>query len=359
MRTPRVFVMMGAVAALLPACSGVGSSHLAATSSQPSTSASTAPTTTAPTTTTTAPVLAPLTGLPVPATTDLSRPALGVKIDNHGDAQPQVGLDVADVVYEERVEGITRFLAVFWSQDAEGVGPIRSARTSDINLLGSLGQPLLAWSGGNDGVRAAVADSDVVDVGVDAQSSLYYREPSRYAPHNLMSDTAQLVSSAAGRGSPPQAPFAINPSGPVPAGAISTPGIHVDLDGVVASWVYDAASSKWLRYERGGPHVVASGTQISASNVVVMSMEYWPSPADANSPEAQSVGGGSGVILLPNGTAAQITWQRDDGHQPFSLLDTAGSPVAVRPGNTWIELPRESHTTLMTADEATALKALR
>src|SRR5919206_411639 len=98
MRTPRVLVMIGALAALLPACSGVGSSHVATTSSQPSTSSSAAPTTTAPTTTTTAPVVAPLTGLPVPLTTDLKRPALGVKIDNHGDAQPQVGLDVADVV---------------------------------------------------------------------------------------------------------------------------------------------------------------------------------------------------------------------------------------------------------------------
>jgi hypothetical protein len=173
-----------------------------------------------------------------------------------------------------------------------------------------------------------------------------------------MSNTAKLVSSAEGKGSPPQAPFAIK-AGQSPAGATAAPAVSVDLEGITASWAYDAASSKWLRYERGGPHVAASGAQISAANVVVLSMAYRPSAADANSPEAQSVGSGSGMLMLPNGTASDITWQRDDGHQPFTLLDAAGNSVALQPGNTWVELPRQGHTSILTAADAAGLLAMR
>ena len=199
-------------------------------------SSSSPETTLPPTTTTTIPTpRSPLTGVEVPADADQGRPALAVKIDNHPDAVPQVGLDQTDIVFEERVEGITRFLAVFWAHDVAGVGPIRSARTSDIDLLGSLGQPLLAWSGGNEGVVDAVASSDVIDVGFDHQPDLYYREPSRSAPHNLMSDTAALVAAGREGASPPQAPFAVAQGAPPPAGTVVAPGLDVNLDGVTAT----------------------------------------------------------------------------------------------------------------------------
>ena len=213
----------------------------------------------------------------VPADSDLGRPALAVKIDNHPDALPQVGLDETDIVFEERVEGITRFLAVFWAHDVAGVGPIRSARTSDIDLLGSLGQPLLAWSGGNEGVVEAVADSDVIDVGVDRYPDLYYRESSRLAPHDLMSDTAQLLAAGREGASPPQAPFAVGEGAPAPAGSVASPGLDVDLDGVTASWAWDAASSRWARFQNGEAHLAESGAQLSAANVVVLGVDYFSS----------------------------------------------------------------------------------
>lgn len=135
----------------LAACSG----GAASTSAVPDT---VAPTTTVESTTTTTttipPILAPLTGLPV--STAITRPALVAKIDNHPKARPQWGLNQADVVYEENVEMLTRFAAVFHTNDSDPVGPIRSGRKQDIDLLEPLNSPLFAWSGGNAEVTKLV-----------------------------------------------------------------------------------------------------------------------------------------------------------------------------------------------------------
>src|SRR4051795_9013931 len=145
------------------ACSKSGSSSTKSVSSV---------TATEPTTTTTAPptaTLAPLTGLPLEDASKATRVALIVKLDNANEARPQAGLIEADVVFEEQVEGgITRLAAVFQSNDASPVGPIRSVRTTDINIFSALNKPMLGYSGGNKIFVAALHKSPIVDVGVDA-----------------------------------------------------------------------------------------------------------------------------------------------------------------------------------------------
>ena len=124
----RMATAIGVTAAVfLSACGGGGKSDESTTTVKK-------------TTTTTEPKgpVAPLTGLPNDDATLLTRPAVVVKLDNHPDARPQTGLNLADIVFEENVEMLTRFAAVFHSQIPEPVGPIRSGRTQDINLLGSL-----------------------------------------------------------------------------------------------------------------------------------------------------------------------------------------------------------------------------
>ncbi|HEX7131024.1 MAG TPA: DUF3048 domain-containing protein [Iamia sp.] len=133
---------------------------------------------------------APLTGLPVADPALLGRAALAVKIDNldiPGETSvPQTGLAFADVVVEEVVEGgITRFVAVLHSTDAPEVGPVRSARTTDVHLLPVLGRPLFAYSGGNPGVLRAVRESPaLVDRGGE-WAPAYVRIRGRRPPHNL------------------------------------------------------------------------------------------------------------------------------------------------------------------------------
>jgi hypothetical protein len=142
--------------------------------------------------------VAPLTGLRVADPALVNRPALAAKIDNLDTAResavPQAGLARADVVFVEVVEGnITRLVGVFHSKAPGRIGPIRSARTTDVYLLPQLGPVLFAWSGGNDGVVGEVHRSPfLLDVGHDAASSSYSREPGRRAPHNLFVEADEL-----------------------------------------------------------------------------------------------------------------------------------------------------------------------
>lgn len=155
-------------------------------------------TTVAPTTTLAPAVTAPLTGLPVQDESILDRPALIVKIDNHESARPHSGLNQADIVIEELVEGISRFAVVFHSQDAAPfgeVGPVRSARTTDVDLVSMFGRPLFAWSGANRVTGAAILNSGIVDVGANAKPRSYRRGRGT-APHNLFSNTGELYSFA-------------------------------------------------------------------------------------------------------------------------------------------------------------------
>ena len=142
----------------------------------------------------------PLTGQP-PASEDeiIQRPALVAKIDNDPAAVPNhSGLAVADIVFEEVVEGrTTRFAAVFHSQSSDPIGPIRSGRSQDIDLFTSFFFPLFVWSGGNPGVTRAINESTLVNMGPNNARG-YYRGPG-YAPHNLYTSTDVIWEQATGR----------------------------------------------------------------------------------------------------------------------------------------------------------------
>lgn len=181
-----------AVSLVLAACGGGGTETETADEAP---AATLAPTTTAESTTTTTtlpPILAPLTGLAVDA--PITRPALVVKIDNHPKARPQWGLNQADIVFEENVEMLTRFAAVFHSAGSDPVGPVRSGRKQDVDLLESFNAPLFAWSGGNAEVTKLIRASTMVDLSHSAANEKggYRRESSRSAPHNLLAETTKL-----------------------------------------------------------------------------------------------------------------------------------------------------------------------
>src|SRR6202023_2878882 len=112
-------------------------------------------------------------------------------IDNAPRARPQIGLVQADVVVEEQVEGgVTRFAAIFQSQDVSRVGPVRSARSTDIALVANLDRPLFAYSGANARFLQLVHAAPLVDVGVDADPGIYARDFTRPSPYNLFSNIA-------------------------------------------------------------------------------------------------------------------------------------------------------------------------
>lgn len=289
----------------------------------------------------------PLPGVPgVAALTNVYHPelenvaALAVKIDNHPKARPQWSLALADVIFEENVESLTRFIAMFHSRLPSVIGPIRSARTSDLNILAAFNRPVLAWSGGNKNVTAVVrsAASSGIVVNISAQSigRCYRREGARKAPHNLVVAPGCALQAAPSAG-PARAPWTFDDAY-VPQGA-NDGAFEVRMDGVNVAWRWDPASGRYLRNQAGQPHIAADGTQISANNVVMMLVDYIPSPADARSPEAQTLGGGQ-VIVHRNGIAVAGTWSRATATDPFVFLDSAGASVPLSGGTTFVELVR-------------------
>lgn len=290
----------------------------------------------------------PLTGLPMdPARA--GRPVLVVKIDNAPRARPQVGLGEADVTAEEEVEGgVTRFAALFHSRDAPSVGPVRSARSTDILLAGPLNRPLLAYSGANAAFQSLIARSPLVDVGVDRFPGEYRREAGRPSPYNQFSGTPGLFSHAQPGSGPPPPLFAFRAPGEPAGGAGAEPagGVAVEFKDVVVTAVqyrWDGPSGTWRRSQDGRPHVDAAGAQVSPRNVVVQAVNYrdtgFRDQSGAPVPEAELVGEGVAWVFT-DGRVIRGRWRRTSTQAVTQYLDQAGSPVRLTPGATWIELPR-------------------
>ncbi len=289
---------------------------------------------------------APLTGAPVPGDVDLNRPALVVKIDNHPTARPQAGLDAADIVVEMRVEGITRFAAAFHSQSPDPVGPVRSSRTSDFDILTGFDHPLYASSGGNDYVISGLRNLDIIEVTASSRTE-YFRDGSRPAPHNLYVNTSELF--ALGEGSGPPAPwFSYRQDGEsLPASAVEATGpVGITYrKGPVVTHTWDSDVGGWLRTQDGQPHTVASGDQIAPTNVVIMEASYVTSPADASSPELVSTGEGRAYVLT-DGHIIEGRWSRPSATDKPALVDTEGEPIHLMGGSTWILYPEPGGVTL-------------
>ena len=287
--------------------------------------------------------VAALTGLPAD-TTVTQRPVLAVKIDNYGAARPQWGLDQADAVLEVNVEGVSRFVALFHSDLPPQLGPVRSARTGDLDLLTAMNRPVFAFSGANPGVTQWIASAAGSGVLVDfsaQHSPCYSRSPDRAGPHNLLVDPACALATTTDAG--PARPLwqivaTWVPAPPVTASADTT--FTVPMDGVHVEWTWDAASGIYLRSQDGQPHVAVSGARLAADNVVELATSYVPSPVDARSPNAVTVGSGIAVVHR-DGIAIPATWSRATAYDQFEFRDAAtNEAIALDTGTTFLEFER-------------------
>jgi hypothetical protein len=279
------------------------------------------------------------------------RPALAVKIENTGGGRPQTGLADADVVFEEVVEGgLTRLLAVYHSQDPDTVGPVRSARSTDIPLLAELGRPLFAWSGANPTFAAAVRAADIVDVGAAAAPDAYRRDDDRRAPYNLYASPEGLRA-AGDEGDPdagvPPALFthrdegaSLDGPGTEPVDGYTTEAGATGLTTTIR-WNWDAPSGTWQRTQDGTPHVVDDDTRVSAANVIVRFTPYRDSgvrdSVGAVVPEAVTTGDGD-AWLLSEGRLQRARWQKATDDAPTTYTAADGSPLRLTPGPTWVEV---------------------
>lgn len=278
--------------------------------------------------------IAPLTGLPSTIEA-VSRPVILAKIDAVPQAMPQSGLHVADIVMEAKVEGSNRYLAVWHSQDPEVIGPLRSARTTDVDLLAQFVKPLFAYSGGNEKVLDIVAGVPwKVNLSHSTASDAYFRTGDRKMPHNLMANTAALRERN-DQGEVPVPVFDFHAPGAPPAG---TPVASFAASaGARAIYTWDESIGGWRRNVHGLDHVDAAGDPVAPVNIVVIDTPYGVSEADRKSPEAQTVGTGTAWVFS-RGHAVEGTWSRPDNTAPWNLRDAAGQPITLEPGRTWVSL---------------------
>lgn len=306
------------------------------------TAAPTTTTTEAPVTTTAPPVF-PLTGLPVGDATVAGRPALVVKVDNSGKASDRLaGLGAADVVFVEGVEGgATRLAAVFHSADSD-VGPVRSARTTDLDLTANLNRPLFAYSGANEGVLELIRGANLVDLGFDVRPGDYQVRGSGVLRFYI--DTAAFFGFAPPEAGPPPSLFAFRGAGQAvtAAGAEDTAGVAIAYGGQINTQVqYDVVPEGWARSQDGSVYVDTSGAQVVPANVILQFSEYRDSGfvdvVGSPSPEAVTVGEGEAWVLT-GGKLVRGRWSRPDPASVTTYTDSAGAPIALTPGRTWIEL---------------------
>ena len=303
-------------------------------------------TTTSSTTTSTAvpAALCPLTGSPVPGGGGVpQRPALAVKVDNYVQARPQSGLDKADIVFEEPVEGgITRFVAVFQCQQAALVGPIRSARNIDIGILGQFGTPLLVHVGGIDPVIANIDASPLQNLDLGVYASAAQHPAGRFAPYDTYASTQALWALKPADTTAPNPIFAYSdatPSG-TPVGSVSIP---FSANSPVA-WIYNAKDHAFLRYYGFTPDKLANGVQNMAANVIVQFVQITYGPWAENSEgglevQANLYNNASGPVeVFRSGVEVSGTWSRSSLGQATQYTSASGQNIALHPGPTWVEL---------------------
>jgi Protein of unknown function (DUF3048) N-terminal domain/Protein of unknown function (DUF3048) C-terminal domain len=279
--------------------------------------------------------VAPLTGLPDKDGQSRRRPALEVKIDNAPQGRPQAGLEAADVVYEEVVEGlITRFLAIYNSTLPDTVGPVRSVRATDANLVWPLGG-VFAYSGGAVPSVELIRQAPVNAVDETAAGDAMSRESGRAAPHNLLGNPAGLLAKG-GRPVPPPALFrylgAKEKPGGDPASAVRI-GFAPGFD---PTYTYDAPSRTWKRSYGPTPFTMRSGAQIAPANVVVQFTNYEGGPGNPTA-EGMTVGEGD-VWVFTDGKVVKGRWSRPRKEEPAQYVDARGKPIELRPGKTWVHL---------------------
>ena len=356
MRITRSFLLLSAGALALAACGGSSAAEETTTDASTSTTTSTtvpATTTTVPETTTTETIATtttlpevirqPLTGQPLASADEIiQRPALVAKIDNVDARQNHTGLAVADIVYEEVVEGrATRFAAVFHSQSADPLGPIRSGRTQDVLLFSSYNSPLFVWSGGNGNVTRIIDESTLINMG-PGHADGYFRGPGT-APHNLYNSTDAIwLQTPPDQPGPPAQNFQYLRDGETFTGDPSA-GFAGNVGSTQVDWQWNPETLKFDRSQNGTLHVDKTYGQIAATNIVMMGVQYQPSVADARSPEAQTAGDGP-VFIFSDGKVIEGTWTRDNVYVPIQYFDLQGNEIKLNVGNTWVELAEEVPT---------------
>jgi hypothetical protein len=265
-------------------------------------------------------------------------PVLAVKIDNIIYARPQTGLTSADIVYVLPVEGgLSRLMAIFSSHIPPVVGPVRSARDDDLQLLRQFGRPGFAYSGAQTRLLKVVEHAHIEDLYAGLVGG-YYRDYQRTAPDNLYASTHTLLSEAKHASHAHNIGFVFAPT--APHGGRVTSRMSVSYPAASFTFTWSAAKKRWLVWMDGSRAGSTEGPQLSAATVVIQHtvvdtsgfIEDFRRP-----PYARSTGSGTAVVLR-NGRAYKVHWSRPKATDGTTFTLPDGRPMPFALGPVWIVL---------------------
>src|SRR5215472_17140206 len=275
----------------------------------------------------------PFAGEPVKAL----GPVLAVKIDNIVNARPQTGLQSADIMYVIPVEGgLTRFMAVYSSRIPPVIGPVRSAREDDLELLRQFGRPAFAWSGATPHLTPFIHRARIVDLYAGTAGG-YFRDPRRVAPHNLYANPHTLLKEAPNASKAHDIGFRF---GALPAGGKATASYTVKYHAATYTFHWSAEAKRWLVWMDGKPGMATEGCQHAGATVIIQYTQIKTSrflEAGSRPPYAVSTGSGRAVVLR-DGQAFDVRWSRPaaDGGTTYTLM--SGQRMLFAPGQVWVIL---------------------
>jgi hypothetical protein len=274
----------------------------------------------------------------------INGPVLVVKIDDTNPARPQIGLEDADVVYIEQVEGgLTRLAAVFSSVIPMRVGPIRSARISDIEIMSQYGRVAFAYSGAQRKLYPVIDAANVANLGAQSQSpTIYTTDPTRNQPHAMVLRADLLMQRIVEKG------YVVDSAKSVGWKFGKVESVGVPISRAVIRWpaaqygvIWSFVENRWLLTYNNEPNLADTGKQLGAATFVIQITSITPSiygdKFGGVTPLSRSVGTGTGYILR-DGKSYTATWSRasDEVGTTWTALD--GSEIAFAPGNIWVAL---------------------
>lgn len=272
---------------------------------------------------------------------------ISVKIENSPAARPQEGLEQADIVWEQLVEGgMTRFVAMFQSQLPQVVGPIRSIRPMDAAIAGPLGG-ILVFSGGQPEYENRITAANVPVASADGGHTGFYRNPARSGDHNLFGEMEEFAASLEGLPrsdfmEAEQTLFSFDVDSSAEQGGEPVGRIDLSFSGSSPSWEWSqTGGGRWERFESGVEAVAESGDRLSATNVIVIRVDIRDTgnrdAAGSMVPETLLVGEGEATVFS-DGHMLGGRWEKGSDTEPLRLIDADGEQMHLQPGNTWVEL---------------------
>ncbi len=277
----------------------------------------------------------PFTGLPV--TDEYYKRAVAVSIENSPAARPQSGLEKAGIVYEFMLEGgITRFLAIYWPEVPEKIGPIRSARPALIETAQAYDALFLHAGASPDGF-ALLSNNNLLHLDQIYQSNYFWRSSKRSAPHNLYSGKPALdnyLNNLSEKEYPNRFDFL---TASVISDFIRAENITIDYWGSYdVIYKYNSINNNYSRFlnQEDNPHLVESGEQLTAKNIIVQYVET--STKDSQGRQEINLNSSGKIELFRDGIVIEGSWEKRN--QQMIYLNNNGEKIEINPGQTWIQI---------------------